>query len=210
MIDFWRFSEVAASLVVLATVVLVNHFVFDQKHIPTIVVLIGFGVTGSIHFLSGLLQRHRAARAADGWHYLTPAPIEWFGFVLGAGLSLFFVWIYYFVGTARPDPVSQMQGLKWLVVFFSAGTVISGFFSFGISTRWNDEKIERRIPFLAPKTILLRNIVAIHREVWSDLLVIIDGDGNQIRFSPHKNGAEALLLKILGIKEEEEESAASS
>jgi hypothetical protein len=190
----------------LAIILLVNHFVFHQRPIPNLQIVLTYVAIAFVYFIGAFFQRRRG-RVVEGWHYLTPGPMEWFCLVGGTAFSLLLLYIYHFVGSARADAAFQMQVLKWLVIAFSSGTVLVGFFSFVMSTRWNDEQIERRIPFFPPRTILLRNIVAIGHEAWSDCVLLIDAAGQRLRISPYQHGAEALVRKIVGEEEEAEPTA---
>ncbi len=184
------------SLAGLAVILLVNHFVFGQK-ISNLQIVLTYLLINAILVL-GVIFRRRQSRVVDGWHYLTPGPMEWVALVLGAGLSLLFLYIYHFVGSARADAAFQMQVLKWLIVAFSSLTALVGFYSFMLSTRWNDERIERFMPFRSPHTILLRDVVSVRHEVWSDCLLIEDAAGKRLRVSVYQNGAVSLARKLTG------------
>ena len=196
MIDFRRLLQ---SVVGLAVILLVNHFVFGQKigNLQTALTYILINVI----LVLGVIFRRRQSRVVDGWHYLTPGPMEWVALILGAGLSLLMLYIYHFVGSARADAAFQMQVLKWLIVAFSSVTALVGFYSFVMSTRWNDERIERFMPFRSPHTILLRDVVIVRHEGWSDCLLIEDASGKRLRLSIYQNGTESLARKLTGENE---------
>jgi hypothetical protein len=193
MIDL---RSVLKSVAGLAVILLVNHFAFGQK-ISHWQIGFTYLLLNVLYFLAAFFRR-RAGRVVDGWHYLTPGVMEWVGLVLGAGLSLLFVYIYFFVGSARADAAFQMTVLKWLIIVFSSLTALVGFWSFAMSTRWNDERIERFVPFRPLHTILLRDIVSVSHESWSDCLLIEDAGGKRLRVSPYQHGAESLVRKITG------------
>jgi hypothetical protein len=196
MLDRRRLLQSAAGL---AVILLVNHFVFGQK-IGNLQIVLTYLLINAILVL-GVIFRRRQGRVVDGWHYLTPGPMEWVALMLGAGLSLLFLYIYHFVGSARADAAFQMQVLKWLIVAFSFLTALVGFYAFVMSTRWNDERIERFMPFRSPHTILLRDVVSVRHETWSDCLLIEDAAGKRLRVSVYQNGAAALARKLTGENE---------
>lgn len=191
MIDYRRLLQ---SVVGLAVILLVNHFIFGQK-ISNLQIVLTYVLIHVIIVL-GMVFRRRQSRVMDGWHYLTPGPMEWFALILGAGLSLLLLYVYHFVGSARADAAFQMQVLKWLIVVFSSVTALVGFYSFVMSTRWNDERIERVMPFRSPHTILLRNVVTVRHKAWSDCLLIEDAAGKSLRVSVYQNGAASLVRKL--------------
>jgi NADH:ubiquinone oxidoreductase subunit 6 (subunit J) len=135
-------------------------------------------------------------RVHEGWHYLTPSAMEWLGLVGGVTMTLLFLWVYYFVGSARADAASQMFMLKILIVSFAAGTGIVFYTSFAGELRWNDHAIEQRQLFLAAKTIKFVDIVGGGMNPWTQAIWAAGSDGTVIRFSPYANGAEALARTI--------------
>jgi len=157
--------------------------------------LITYVVTTLALTALALLQK-RDPRLREGWRYLSPSAMEWLALVMSFALTVLFLWVYYFVGSARADAESQMFALKLLIAGFGAGTGAVFFTSFASEVRWNDDCIEQRRPFGATRTIKLSDIVAGGLNPWTHAIWIAASDGTVIRFSSYANGAEALARTI--------------
>ncbi len=98
-----------------------------------------FGVNVILVTLQGKTARYR-----DGWHRLTPGPMMWTAVIGGALLTFFFCYIYFFVGSTRPDAETQMNWLLGLLVAFDLMTMIVAYSIVADEVRWNETRIERR------------------------------------------------------------------
>jgi Ni/Fe-hydrogenase subunit HybB-like protein len=136
------------------------------------------------------------ARVREGWHYLTPSAMEWFALIGSFALTALMLWVYHFVGSARPDAASQMLILKCLIAAFAAGTGLVFFTSFACELRWNDRTIEQRRLLLGAKALQFADIVAGGMNPLTQAVWIAAADGTVIRFSPYANGAESLTRMI--------------
>jgi hypothetical protein len=172
----------------------VNTFVFGNGG-SNVRLLAIYAVTTLV--LCGLAYfQRREGRVREGWHYLTPGAMEWLGLFAGIGLTVLFLYVYYFVGSARADAASQMVALKFLIAGFGAGTAAVFLGSFASELRWNDDCIEQHRLWRQPKTIRFADIVGGGMENWSGCVAIEGANGTVIRFSPYQNGAETLSRRI--------------
>jgi hypothetical protein len=152
------------------------------------------GVTLTLAALT-YLQRPNP-RVREGWHYLSPSAMEWFGLVGSFGLTLLLLWIYHFVGSARADAATQMIVLKLLILAFATGTALVFYTSFASELRWNDQTIEQRQPFRPAKTIRFADVVDGGMNPWTQTIWVVGSDGTAIHFMPYANGAETLARTI--------------
>jgi hypothetical protein len=107
---FQSLRHVVQSLVWLLVVLAASTFVFGGRVDTVRLVMVYVGVTLALAALT-YLQRPNP-RVREGWHYLSPSAMEWFGLVGSFGLTLLLLWIYHFVGSARADAGTQMIALK--------------------------------------------------------------------------------------------------
>jgi hypothetical protein len=191
---FRELRYVLLSLLSLVLLLVVNTLVFGRGESNLRLLAIYLAVT---FILSGLgyLQK-RETRVREGWRYLTPSAMEWFCLIIGFGLTALFLYVYYFVGSARADAETQMLVLRLLIGAFGVGTAAIFFGSFASELRWNEDRIEQRRLFLGPKTVRLADIVAGGVESFTQYVWIAGADGTVIRFSPYQNGSEALARAI--------------
>ena len=80
----------------------------------------------------------KRARYRDGWYYLTPGPMMWFGLIAGALMTGLFCYVYFFVGSARADAATQMKWLFGLIVVFDLLTMLTAYAIIVDVVRWND------------------------------------------------------------------------
>jgi len=191
---FRDLHHVLRSLVLLLVVLAASTFVFGGRVDILKLVIVYAGVTLALAALTCLQKP--TPRVQEGWHYLTPSAMEWFGLAGCFALTVLFLWVYYFVGSARADAASQMFVLKILIVAFAAGAALIFYTSFAGELRWNDETIEQRRPFLAAKTIKFADIVDGGMNPWTQSIWAAGSDGTVIHFPPYANGAEALARTI--------------
>lgn len=191
---FGSLRQVLYSLLGLLIFLVASLFWFGDKPYGARLILIYVVVTLALPALA-YLQRTKP-RIQDGWHYLTPSAMEWFALVGGVAMSLLFLWVYHFVGSARADAASQMFILKMLIIVFAAGTGIVFYTSFAVELRWNDHAIEQRRPFFAARAIRFADIVSGGLHPLTQSIWIAGSDGTVIRFSPYANGAETLARTI--------------
>src|SRR5690349_18549517 len=102
---FGSLRQVLYSLLGLLIFLAASLFWFGDKPYGARLILIYVVVTLALPALA-YLQRTKP-RIQDGWHYLTPSAMEWFALVGGVAMSLLFLWVYHFVGSARADAASQ-------------------------------------------------------------------------------------------------------
>ena len=188
------FRTVLRSGLVLLGLLLLNQFVFGE-YISHVQLMLTYVAINAL-FLAGVLFQRRRGRSREGWHYLTPGLMEWAAVILSFGLAALLLWVYYFVGSDRPDADFQMQLVSWMILVFAGGGAVAFYFSFLASTRWNDQRIEYLVPFRSPQTILFRYITDVHYERWSESIVIEDEDGQRIRIPTFRNGVESLMQTI--------------
>lgn len=191
---FKSLRHVLLSLACFLIVVLGLIFLFGDRVSGARMSAIYAAVTLALPALAYLQKS--TPRIRDGWQYLTPSAMEWFALLGCVAMTLLFLWVYYFVGSARADAASQMFILKILIVVFVAGAGITFATSFAGELRWNDEAIEHRRPFAAPKTIRFADIVRGGMNPLTQSIWVAGSDGTVIRFSPYTNGAEALARTI--------------
>jgi hypothetical protein len=186
------------SVLFMVVVLAVNTLVFGRAASDIDIVkvfLVPYAITAAIVGLAKLQKR--APRVHDGWQYLTPSAAEWCA-VLGCfAMTLLFLYVFHFVGSARADAESQMIALKCLIAGFAFLTVAGFIFSFGSRVRWNDQCIEQYPLFLPRRTIRWAE-VAWGGESWTGRAWLAASDGTVVRFSPGQNGAEALFRTISG------------
>lgn len=185
---------VLRSGLVLLGLLLLNQFAFGEviSHVQLILTYVAINAV----FLAVVLFQRRKGKSREGWHYLTPGLMEWMAVILSFSLAALLLYVYYFVGSERPDADMQMQVVSWMSIVFAVGGVVCFYFSFLASTRWNDQRIEYLVPFRSPQTILFRYITDVHYERWSESFVIEDEDGQRIRIPTFRNGVEALMQTI--------------
>lgn len=185
---------VLRSGLVLLGLLLLNQFVFGET-ISHLQLILTYVAINAVFFAFALFQRRRGS-SREGWNYLTPSLLEWAAVILSFGMAGFLLYIYYFVGSDRPDAESQMQIVSWMILVFAVGGAACFYFSFLVSTRWNDQRIEYHVPFGTPQTILIRYISGVHYERWSESFLVEDEDGQRIRIPTFRNGAQSLLEAI--------------
>ncbi len=191
---FQNLRYVLQSLVLLLVVLAASTFVYGGQLETVRLVAVYFGVTLTLAALT-YLQRPQP-RVQEGWHYLSPSAMEWFGLVGCFGLTLLLLWIYYFVGSARADAATQMVVLKLLIVAFAAGTAFLFYTSFASELRWNDHMVEQHRPFRPTKTIRFADVVDGGMNPWTQTIWIVASDRTVINFMPYANGAESLARTI--------------
>jgi len=191
---FHSLRHVLQSLVWLLIVLAASTFLFGAGANSAKLIAIYVVVALALPALAYLQKPN--PRVREGWHYLTPSAMEWLGLVGGLAMTLLFLWVFHFVGSARADAASQMFILKILIVAFAAGTGIVFYTSFAGELRWNDQAIELRKPFLTAKTIRFVDIVSGGMNPLTQSIWVAASDGTVIRFSPYANGAEMLARTI--------------
>jgi hypothetical protein len=191
---FRSLRHVLQSLILLLVVLAASILVLGGRVDILRLVIVYVGVTLTLAALAYLQKP--TPRVQEGWHYLTPSAMEWFGLVGCFALTLLFLWVYHFVGSARADAALQMVVLKILIVVSAAGTALIFHTSFASELRWTEEAIEQHQPFFTTKTIRFADIVDGGLKAWTQSIWIAASDGTVIHFSPYANGAEALARAI--------------
>ena len=191
---FQNLRYVVQSLVWLLVVLAASTFVFGGRVDTVRLVMVYVGVTLTLAALTYLQRPNPHVR--EGWHYLSPSAMEWFGLASSFGLTLLLLWIYHFVGSARADAATQMIVLKLLIVTFATGTALVFYTSFASELRWNDHTIEQRQPFRPAKTIRFADVVDGGMNPWTQTIWVVASDGTAIHFMPYANGAATLARTI--------------
>jgi hypothetical protein len=142
------------------------------------------------------LQR-KAGRQHEGWKYLTVSIAEWLMCVLALGLTCLFLWVYYFVGSARADAAHQMFILQLLIVGFAVITAVAWWTTFSSFTCWNKDCIEQDTVLLGVRRISFSQIDELHYESWSNSGVIDGTNGARIRIPLMHNGAQELVVFVI-------------
>jgi hypothetical protein len=191
-IDFPAFLKRLAWLPVILAV---NTFVFGEAMMSNVRILVLLSLSGL--FVIGLASLQKSdGYTRDGWNYLSPSAGEWVGFFLCMGATCFFVYIYLFVGSDRPDADEQMFALMLLIIVSAGAAIATLLFSFVPLVRWNDECIQRRTVFLRYRTIRWEDLGELGEERRLGYLWLASTDGTRIRFSVYQNGAIALKLAV--------------
>ena len=191
---FHSLRHVLHSLVLLIVVLGASTFVLGARVDVLRVVAVYVAVT---LMLAALMYLQKPAPRVRGeWHYLTPSAMEWFGLLGCFTLTALLLWVYYFVGSARADAVSQMFVLQLLILAFAAGTALIFYNSFASELRWNEHTIEQNQAFRSPKAIKFADIVDGGMNPLTQSVWIATAGGTIIQFSPYANGAEALARTI--------------
>ena len=181
-----RFAGIALSAAVFA------FAVWQQGAVRTVLELVG--VAAFIGVL-GLLQRKRPVEQAE-WKYLTAGVTEWFGLVLSLGLTGLLAYIFFFVGSARADAAFQMQCLQALIVVFALSSAYLLYSACMVTTRWNEERLERESFGLGRRTIRFTDICGLSPLTWADALRIDSVDGTRIYVPLYQNGAATFVAEL--------------
>jgi hypothetical protein len=137
-------------------------------------------IVGSVSLVLRILPRlqRRSGRQRNGWNCLTVSVAEWLMCVLALGLTCLFLWVYYFVGSARADADYQMFMLQLLIFGFAVITAVAWWTTFSSFTCWNKDCIEQDTVLFGLRRIGFSQIVGVHQEGTSNSLVI---DGTMVR-----------------------------
>lgn len=157
----------------------------------------------AVTLVTGFLAVHRRTPPRAGWHQLTPSAMEWVALTGAIGFTALMVWIYYFVGSSRPDAPAQMATLRILIFAFSIGAAIVFLSSFSSDLRWSNERIEQRRLGRPAKIICWKDLTGAGVGAWSGLGWATGADGTVIRFSLYQSGAPQLLDEIRETLEED-------
>ncbi len=186
---FSHLRFVLISLVILVAILSANVVFFGGQFFDLKILAIYVGVT---LFQVGFdIAQRRKASLKDGWHQLAPSPMEWFALIGSFALTCLFLYIFFFVGSARADAAQQMTVLKWLIAAFALGTALVFYGSFASSVRWNDEQIEQHGLFKAPVIIRWTDLEGVEM-TWAQAVRLVSRDGTKITFSPYQNGTASL------------------
>jgi len=196
---FGNIRNLAGGVAALAVFLAVNTFVFGRAIDNTKLIVIYMATTLTLLGLSR--AQRRSASRRDGWSYLTVSLAQWL--VAGAllGLTGLFLYVFYFVGSARADAASQMAALQLLIAGFATMSALACWANFSSFTRWNGECVEQDTLFLGRRAIRFTDIVDV-RETWLDNLRIQGADGSAIHIPKMHNGAHAFaeeLARGLGV-----------
>lgn len=186
---FSRLRLVLISLATLIAILIINVAFFGGQFFDLKILAIYAVVT---LFQAGfdIAQRRRAA-LKDGWHHLTPSPMEWFALIGCFALTGLLLYVFFFVGSARADAASQMTVLKWLIAAFALGTALVFHGSFASSVRWNDEQIEQHSLFRPAVVIRWSDLEGVEM-TWAQAVRLVSRSGAAITFSPYQNGTASL------------------
>jgi hypothetical protein len=105
------------------------------------------------------------------------------------GMLLLFLYIFYFVGSARHDAEYQMRACQLLIAAFGIMTAIMSWSVFSSFTRWNTDAIEQDRLFVGRRSVRFDEIVAVRRVTWCESLRIDGSDGSTIFVPLGHNGS---------------------
>jgi len=132
------------------------------------------------------------ARHGARWKHLTLSSADLVAAGACVGMTVLFLYIFYVVGSARPDATSQMMGLRLLIVGFASLSAFAAWHTFARVTRWNDHSVEQDVLFFGRRTIHFRDIAFIGYETWSASYVIGARDGTRIKVLHMHGGVKEL------------------
>jgi hypothetical protein len=189
-----RLRDVFLSLLLLAVILGANALFSDAPDFRQIIFT--YAIIVLAHLFFALNQKPHARVGKDGWRYLTPSKLDWIGALGCFVLTAVFLYVFFFVGSARADAAMQMFWLKLLILSFGTMTVISVLYLSNVRVRWNDHCIQTRTMFLQYKTIPWTDMAAAGMG-WGQHVWVESSDGTKIRFSSYQNGAEELAQTVL-------------
>ena len=141
------------------------------------------------------MQRRRASER-DGWRVLTPGVGEWFVIALLLSLTGLFLYVFYFVGSSRPDAATQMFWLQVLIVAFTAMSALATWSMFVSFTRWNDDGVEQDTLFIGRRSVRFDDVVAWRGEDWMGNCYIVAANGTRMRIPAMHNGVRELFEEL--------------
>ena len=123
---------------------------------------------------------------------------EAFGIGAGVVLTFLFSYIWLFAGSSRPDGAQQMRILFWLILAFSAGTLIT-LVQFGqarrTAMRWRGDTLVWHGKGGAEYSRKLSDAIALRKPMMGPVKIIFS-DGAEARIDPYTTNADLLLKTI--------------
>ena len=133
-----------------------------------------------------------------GWRNVRPGGTYAFGIGAGVVLTFLFSYIWLFAGSSRPDGAQQMRILFWLILAFSAGTLIT-LVQFGqarrTAMRWRGDTLVWHGKGGAEYSRKLSDAIALRKPMMGPVKIIFS-DGAEARIDPYTTNAELLLKTI--------------
>lgn len=133
-----------------------------------------------------------------GWRNVRPGGTYAFGIGAGVVLTFLFSYIWLFAGSSRPDGAQQMRILFWLILAFSAGTLIT-LVQFGqarrTAMRWRGDTLVWHGKGGAEYSRKLSDAIALRKPMMGPVKIIFS-DGAEARIDPYTTNADMLLKTI--------------
>jgi hypothetical protein len=178
-----------------ASAVAISALVFGQRGEVAHII---FMISAPLAALTAIsMLRTQRARHRDGWKHLTVSLSDFFLVAGLVGMTAFFLYVFYFVGSARSDARSQMIGLQVLVAGFATLSALAAWCTLGFNTRWNGQIIEQEGLFIRKRQVRVDNLATLDFEAWSNCYRLQAYDGTRIRILRSHNGAEELIRDLL-------------
>lgn len=139
----------------------------------------------------------RPGTAPHGWRMLKPSAMHWTGLVLSVGLVGLMGYVYFFVGSSRPDGAQQMRILLGLLVAFGLGFLIIVAAIVAIHRQalcWRGTLIEYG-PSGNRRRIGVDSIVAARGD-WLGRMRFDFEDGTTLAIDPYAQGAARLIEAV--------------
>jgi len=133
------------------------------------------------------LQRRRARRHGE-WRYLTPGPYLWFGLFSGLLVTAVATLVVWGERVDRTSGLLFTSASAGLTLFLAASALIE-------QVRWNGERVERRTVSGRTVSMSWHELARVGVE-WTGYLWISSFEGPRLRFSPHDNGFDELVVTI--------------
>lgn len=190
---FSTLRPLAGNIFALAAILALNTML--GRPLPNGQIVLMYVVINAVCIGLPRMQRRKASER-DGWRVLTPGVGEGFVMVLLLSLTSLFLYVFYFVGSGRPDAATQMFWLQVLIVAFTAMSALAAWSMFASFTRWNDVGVEQDTLFIGRRWVRFDDIVAWHPEDWSGNCHIEAADGTRLRIPAMHNGVGQLFEEL--------------
>lgn len=136
-----------------------------------------------------------AATGTHGWRQIRPSAMHWTGLLLCGGLALLMGYIWFFVGSSRPDGAQQMRILFWLTLFFAVGSALMGWAILQVrraAVEWRGKVIAFRTPEGDRGRRPFEEVVSVRKDLLGRA-VIAFVDGQNAKLDLYAQGADQLL-----------------
>jgi hypothetical protein len=190
---FSALRPIARSVLALAVILALNTLI--GQPLPNGQIVLMYVIINVVCIGLPRMQRRKASER-DGWRVLAPGVGEWFVIALLLSLTGLFLYVFYFVGSSRPDAATQMFWLQVLIVAFTAMSALAAWSMFASFTRWNVEGVEQDTIFIGRRAVRFDDIVAWQGEDWSGNCYIVAADGTRMRIPAMHNGVRQLFEEL--------------